>query len=216
MENRATADVAGPRKRRWGVAATVAAIFLAAHLPFLAPTLEDLDSVNFALGVRHFDPTLHQPHPPGYPIYIALGKVSTAAFDRLSPSGARRDTPATPAPGSDDGRAVRAENGALGLAIWSAIFGALAAFPVLRLFSHLDGGGESAAPAALVLMLASPLFWFTAVRPLSDVPGLAAALAGQALLAGAFVRLWASPRLSAALPTGQHTRRSWRSLLPAG
>ena len=55
---------------------------LAAHLPALPPTLEDLDSVNFALGVRHFDVAQHQPHPPGYPIFIALGKLGTAALSR--------------------------------------------------------------------------------------------------------------------------------------
>src|SRR5687768_11520140 len=35
----------------------LAAIFLIAHLAFLPPTLEDLDSMNFALGVRDFDPS---------------------------------------------------------------------------------------------------------------------------------------------------------------
>src|SRR5213079_2382876 len=49
-----------------------------AHAPFLAPSLEDIDSVNFALGVEHFDVAKHRPHPPGYPVYIALGKVATA------------------------------------------------------------------------------------------------------------------------------------------
>ena len=47
-------------------------------MPFLAPSLEDIDSVNFALGVRDFDVAEHRPHPPGYPVYIALGKVATA------------------------------------------------------------------------------------------------------------------------------------------
>ena len=37
-------------------ASALAVIFLIAHLAFLPPTLEDLDSMNFALGVRDFDP----------------------------------------------------------------------------------------------------------------------------------------------------------------
>jgi len=47
-------------------------LVLAGHLPGLASTLEDLDSFNFALGLRDFDPRKHQPHPPGYPVIIAL------------------------------------------------------------------------------------------------------------------------------------------------
>ena len=57
-------------------------MFLAAHLPFLPPTLEDIDSINFALGVRDFDVAQHQPHPPGYPVFIALAKASTAVLAR--------------------------------------------------------------------------------------------------------------------------------------
>ena len=56
----------------------LALIYAIAHAPFLAPSLEDIDSVNFALGVRDFDVATHRPHPPGYPVYIALGKAATA------------------------------------------------------------------------------------------------------------------------------------------
>ena len=58
--------------------AALALIFALAHLPFLATSLEDIDSVNFALGVRDFDVATHRPHPPGYPVYIFLGKIATA------------------------------------------------------------------------------------------------------------------------------------------
>ena len=74
--------------RRLAFPLAIALAFLAAHLPFLAPTLEDVDSINFALGVRDFDPARHQPHPPGAPVFIALGKLSTAAFDLVVPAGA--------------------------------------------------------------------------------------------------------------------------------
>ncbi|MGB9414710.1 MAG: hypothetical protein WCB58_00215 [Acidobacteriaceae bacterium] len=37
--------------------------------------LYDLDSLGFALGVEHFDPRVYQPHPPGYFLYISLGKL---------------------------------------------------------------------------------------------------------------------------------------------
>src|ERR1044071_7410253 len=66
---------------RWEVgrwALFIAVAYLAAHLPSLAPSLEDIDSINFALGLRDFDPARHQPHPPGSPVYIALGRALLA------------------------------------------------------------------------------------------------------------------------------------------
>jgi hypothetical protein len=38
--------------------------------------LDDWDSVNFAFGLDDFDVTKHWPHPPGYPVYIAAGKLA--------------------------------------------------------------------------------------------------------------------------------------------
>src|SRR5580692_6139479 len=42
---------------------------------FRSHYLYDLDSVNFALAMRHFSPRVHQPHPPGYFLYICLGRL---------------------------------------------------------------------------------------------------------------------------------------------
>ncbi len=42
---------------------------------FRSHDLYDLDSVNFALGIGRFDPTVHQAHPPGYFLYICLGRL---------------------------------------------------------------------------------------------------------------------------------------------
>lgn len=159
-------------------ASALAAIFLIAHLAYLPPTLEDLDSMNFALGVRDFDPSKHQPHPPGYPVFIALGKLSHAFW----PSEA----------GS--------------LSLWGAVFGALCVFPLVALFRSIESLDRSAADAerdrraalATLVVVSSPLFWFTALRPLSDMPGLGMALAAQACFAAAFVRRRAADHADAA------------------
>ena len=45
--------------------AALIVVYLFAHFVLLPHTLEDLDSVNFALGVRQYDVAKHQPHPPG-------------------------------------------------------------------------------------------------------------------------------------------------------
>src|SRR6478672_10296840 len=63
----------------------VAAAWLVAHLPFLSPALEDIDSINFALGLHHYDPALHQPHPPGYPVFIAVGRAALAVIHVVAP-----------------------------------------------------------------------------------------------------------------------------------
>ncbi|HEY7444135.1 MAG TPA: DUF2723 domain-containing protein [Vicinamibacterales bacterium] len=143
-------------------------VFLTGHLPWLAPALEDVDSQNFALALRDFNPALHQPHPPGYPVFILLGKLARVV-------------------GLSEAHA---------LAVWGPIFGVLAVVALVQLFRAVEGANHSGAmdaasirPAlATLLTVMCPLFWFTAVRPMSDIPGLTLALLAQALLATAFWR----------------------------
>lgn len=152
--------------RHWLLAAPAAA-YLALHLPSLAPSLEDIDSINFALGLRDFDVARHQPHPPGYPLYIAAGRAALAAVEALRPS-------------LDPNAAA-----ALALAFWSAIGGAaalLAGAAVFRTFRPFRPGSAGDELPAVVLLAAAPLFWMTGLRPMSDMPGLAVALGTQAAL----------------------------------
>jgi hypothetical protein len=187
----------GPSHRLRRFVLLAVGVFLAAHLPFLAASLDDIDSINFALGIRHFDPAEHRPHPPGYPLYIALGKVATAALDAVRPPVA------PPAAGTTRVPPAARGNEAAALAFWSALFGAVAIWPLVAFFAALDAGrdppgagpaaaGGSRSPAvpiaAALLTVACPLYWFTAVRPMSDLPGFATALAAQALLVTAFAR----------------------------
>ena len=150
----------GLDRRRW-IPAALAIAYLAAHLPWLAPSLEDIDSINFALGLRDFSPAAHQPHPPGYPVYIALGRISLAVIERSGPA-------MSPEAAS-----------ALALSFWSAVAGALALLFASKVFVRL---APSSAAWATALLAANALFWMCGVRPMSDMPGLAAALASQALL----------------------------------
>jgi hypothetical protein len=139
--------------RRW--AGVLAILFVALHLPFLPRSLEDLDSINFALGVRDFDVAAHQPHPPGYPLFILAAKASHLVV-------------------SSEARA---------LAVVSVVAGVLAVFAIAAMCAGLDDLGRRPrlAPPATALAVAAPLFWVTASRPLSDVAGLAAALGVQAI-----------------------------------
>jgi hypothetical protein len=155
--------------------AALSLVFLAAHLPFLPPTLEDIDSINFALAVNDFDVAKHQPHPPGYPVFVALGKAGTWIL-RLAqvPSAEVR-----------------------GLAMLSVVWGASLVPLLYVLFFSISiaGRGLHTRPGnlqpstiswlATVVAVTCPLFWFTALRPLSDTTGLAAAVAAQALIISA-------------------------------
>src|SRR5689334_24128416 len=144
----------------------IAAAYLAAHLPFLAPNLEDVDAINFALGLREFNPALHQPHPPGYPVYIALGRVSLWLISALW---------------SGLGQTV-AE--ARALAIWSALGGAAAIVALFYVFRELEreSGSVGAATTATLLAAVAPVFWISGSRPMSDMPGLALAIGAQAFI----------------------------------
>jgi len=52
------------------LAVSALALVLLWHLPRSAEHVFNWDSVNYALGAQHYDLKLHQPHPPGYPLWI--------------------------------------------------------------------------------------------------------------------------------------------------
>jgi hypothetical protein len=59
-------------------AATVVLVLatVVSRLPFMTRTLYAFDSANYALAIRDFyNVAFHQPHPPGYPLYVFFGKV---------------------------------------------------------------------------------------------------------------------------------------------
>lgn len=165
----------------------VAALFLCAHLAWLPGHLEDIDSFNFALGLRDYDVAAHQPHPPGYPVFTLVARgvatlVAPLVADRVGPASsvAEQTTAASPA-------ARLARRDALAMATLSGIAGAaalLALYALVRLLVHDPAAGDDTWLPLLVTTLtaATPLFWITALRPLSDMPGLAGALACQYLL----------------------------------
>lgn len=139
--------------------ALLAGVFVTLHLLLLPPAPGDIDEVNFAFGVRDFDVARHQPHPPGYPVFVALAKLSTAAFESFGIAGAETR----------------------GIAVWGALAGALLVPALFALF-RATGATPRESWWATVLTVSCPVLWFTASRPLSDVPGLALAVTAQALL----------------------------------
>jgi hypothetical protein len=174
------------RARYFAVPAIVAVIFCVFHLPYQPASLEDLDSINFALGVREFNVAQHQPHPPGYPVYIFAAKAANLL--------------------------TGSEVAALGAV--SIVAGTLGVLAVGALFRRLDAGGSPAWwIAATVLATASPLYWFSAARPLSDTMGLAAAVAIQAtLLSASTDRVFLAAAFGAGFAAGIRSQVVWLTL----
>lgn len=156
------------------VLAALAIVFAVAHAPFLANSLEDIDSVNFALGVRDFDVATHRPHPPGYPVYIFFGKIA-AAIVGIGVAGPQS--------------LIEAKALAT-LSLLSGLFAIVCLYVVFRALnrSRSQDALDSAAFAATAVTVSCPLLWYLAVRPMSDLPGLALALASQACLLIAWSR----------------------------
>jgi hypothetical protein len=49
---------------------------------------DNYDSIGFVRALDKFDLQAFQPHPPGYPVYVALGKLAHLALPAVSPLGA--------------------------------------------------------------------------------------------------------------------------------
>ncbi len=183
--------------------AALALAFALAHLPYLVSSLEDIDSVNFALGIRDFDVARHRPHPPGYPLYIAMGKTGVAVVSLFTGAAT---------PSAIEARTLSALSLIGALAAIAGLYRVFAGFSSIVNRPWSVGSRPSSAAntnprdaevdlivppwrdfdvralAATALTAATPLFWYLAVRPMSDLPGLAVALGAQVCLALAWWR----------------------------
>jgi hypothetical protein len=116
---------------------------------FRSHDLYDLDSVNFALGIGRFDPTVHQAHPPGYFLYICLGRLVNYLVHDAN------------------------------LALVLVSIAASVAAVVLIYLLALEWFGQRAAMFAGLLFLFSPLAWFHGTVALTySVEAAASALLG--------------------------------------
>jgi hypothetical protein len=62
------------------VALGLALVTLLSRWPYRARMLYNWDAVQFALALHEFDVAKHQPHPPGYLLYVALGRLLNASL----------------------------------------------------------------------------------------------------------------------------------------
>ena len=69
-----------PALRVAAAAVCLSLVTVGTRLPFRTHYLANWDASQFALGMRSFDLAHHQPHPPGYIGYIALGRLFLPLF----------------------------------------------------------------------------------------------------------------------------------------
>src|SRR6266404_2192536 len=106
---------------------------------FRSHYLYDLDSVNFALAMQRFDPRVHQPHPPGYFLYICFGRLLNIVFHDAN----------------------------LALVVMSIVASCGVAVVVYKM--TLDWFGPTAAQFAGIFFLLSPLAWFHGIVALTYI-----------------------------------------------
>jgi len=111
-------------------ASTLALITLASRWPYRARMLYNWDAVQLALALREFDVAKHQPHPPGYLLYVGLGRLLNATIGDAS----------------------------LAYVALAMLFSGATTFVVYWLARSLHG--RTTALASALLLAVSPLFWF--------------------------------------------------------
>jgi len=111
------------------------------RIPFNGQLLFDHDSVQFALALENYDVYLHQPHPPGYFLYVMLGRLVDAFLQNPNASF-----------------------------VWiSQIGSALLVVVVFQLGSEIFN--RQVGYWAALLTITSPMLWFHSVVALSYSPG---------------------------------------------
>jgi hypothetical protein len=59
----------------YALAAALSLLTVLSRLPYRARMLYNWDAVQFALALHEYDVVKHQPHPPGYILYVALARL---------------------------------------------------------------------------------------------------------------------------------------------
>jgi 4-amino-4-deoxy-L-arabinose transferase-like glycosyltransferase len=149
----------------WRKSAIIFVATFALYFLSRSPGLDEIDSVNFAMGVREFNVWEHQPHPPGYPLYIFFGWLGTKFFG-ASPQLSLHF--------------VSALGGALFIAAW---------FLIIRLQFN-----ERLAWWVTTCLAIMPIVWMTATKVLSDPPA-AGLISAEILGAVCFAQSGGAPAL---------------------
>ena len=159
----------GLGSRRWAFAGALA-VYAVLLMIWRPATPFEWDEVLFLQALDKYDVAQHQPHPPGYPLYVAMGRAVRLV--------------------------VRDPVAALQLLSVAAAVGTVLAAWVL---ARRLGASRMEASAGAVLLAATPTFLFHANVGFSDLPGTAVALLAAYLLLRSLDDVRALPLAGAAV-----------------
>ena len=165
-----------------GLALAAYAALLFATAP---PWPDDWDGVGFVESVRDFDLARFRPHPPGYPVYVALLRVAAAITGDPSRAGAL-------------------------VAVASGVVAIALAWDAARRFA-----GERAAWMVAILVAATPGVWRACTGVGSEAPALACAAAcvwGATVSRRGALGSWGATVLGLGAGLGLGVRLSWAPL----
>src|SRR5262245_24830020 len=128
-----------PSRFSWSSPLWIVIFTLLSRVPFMAQMPYGLDSIQYVLGVANYDVRLHQPHPPGYFLFVMAGRLGTLLFHDANRS----------------------------FVVLNILFSALCVWTVFHLGRDLFDGATGLTGA--ILLATSPTFWFHGEVALSNV-----------------------------------------------
>ncbi|HEX6642429.1 MAG TPA: hypothetical protein VF215_15025, partial [Thermoanaerobaculia bacterium] len=148
--------------RQRAIVIAAAVICAASRLLALARSVWDWDEALFTMAMRDYAVTFHHPHPPGFPVYIAMARVLRFVVP-------------------DDFRALQAVN----------LIAAMLVFPAVYLFARELRLRFTTSVMAAALFSFFPNVWFFGGGAFSDIPSIVLVLfAVTFLFRGARDRKW--------------------------
>ena len=76
IAERQASEAAGIGVRTEAITAVAVALAtIATRFPFRSHRAFNWDAVNFVLALHDYDVRLHHPQPPGYPVFVAMGRI---------------------------------------------------------------------------------------------------------------------------------------------
>ncbi|HEX2059769.1 MAG TPA: hypothetical protein VHK90_03435, partial [Thermoanaerobaculia bacterium] len=130
-------------RRQRMIVLVIAVVCAATRLLALARSVWDWDEALFVMALRDYDVTLHHPHPPGFPVYIALANLAKLVVH-------------------DNFRALQSVN----------LVAAMLVFPALFLFARELRLRFATCVMAAALFAFFPNVWFFGGGAFSDIPSI--------------------------------------------